>query len=117
MSHKLPPHLWVVEEIDEMGGHDCMTAGLKVGPVTLDGRDYGQRACEPFSEDSREQMLADAYLIGAAPALQVALERTLSWLTSYPGGGTMGPTGPYEQARAALARCTPQPADGAAVEP
>ncbi|MBU0752380.1 MAG: hypothetical protein KJ787_13990 [Gammaproteobacteria bacterium] len=36
--------------------------------------------------------------------LVAALERTLSWLTSYPGGGTMGPSGPYEQARAALAK-------------
>ncbi|MES2950246.1 MAG: hypothetical protein V4858_17015 [Pseudomonadota bacterium] len=34
--------------------------------------------------------------------LKAALERTLSWMTSYPGGGPMGPNGPYEQARAAL---------------
>lgn len=52
-----------------------------------------------------------------AAELQAALERTLSWLTSYPGGGTMGPTGPYEQARAALAlkpderSCTCHPDD------
>lgn len=56
----------------------------------------------------------DARLIAAAPELLAALERTLSWLTSYPGGGTMGPTGPYEQARAAItkatgAKSTPQP--------
>lgn len=31
-----------------------------------------------------------------------ALERNLSWLTSYPGGGTMGANGPYEQSRTAL---------------
>lgn len=33
-------------------------------------------------------------------ALRKALTRTLSWLTSYPGGGALGA---YEEARAALA--------------
>lgn len=41
--------------------------------------------------------------------LLAALERTLSWLTSYPGSGAMGKTGPYEQARAAIARCKVSP--------
>lgn len=36
--------------------------------------------------------------------LVAALARTLNWLTSYPGEGTMGKNGPYEQARAALAK-------------
>lgn len=43
-----------------------------------------------------------APLLAAAPELLAALQRTLNWLTSYPGGGTMGKTGPYEQARAAI---------------
>lgn len=43
---------------------------------------------------------ADAHLIAAAPMMFEALEATLSWLTSYPGGGAMKC---YEQARAALA--------------
>lgn len=45
-----------------------------------------------------------AALLAAAPDLYAALERTLNWLSSYPGGGPMGPNGPYEQARAALSR-------------
>ena len=46
---------------------------------------------------------ANANLIAAAPDLLEALERTLSWLTSYPGGGTLEPDGVYEQARKAIA--------------
>lgn len=42
----------------------------------------------------------------AHDALVEALERTLTWLTSYQGHGTMGPDGPYEQARAALKQAT-----------
>lgn len=38
--------------------------------------------------------------------LREALERSLSWLTSYPGDGALGKSGPYEQARAALAATT-----------
>lgn len=34
--------------------------------------------------------------------LVAALQRSLSWLASYPGGG--GVVGPYEQAKAALAK-------------
>lgn len=33
-----------------------------------------------------------------------ALERAISWLASYPGGGTLQEGGPYDQARAAIAR-------------
>lgn len=49
---------------------------------------------------------ANARLIAAAPDLLAALERTLNWLSSYPGGGTLGQDGPYEQARAAIAKAT-----------
>ncbi len=34
--------------------------------------------------------IANARLIAAAPDLYAALERTLNWLSSYPGGGPMG---------------------------
>lgn len=47
---------------------------------------------------------ADACLIAAAPELLAALERTLNWLASYPGQAAIGPGGPYDQARAAIAK-------------
>lgn len=46
---------------------------------------------------------ANARLIAAAPDLLSALEKTLSWLTSYPGEGALKA---YEQAQAAIAKAT-----------
>ncbi|MDO8705380.1 MAG: hypothetical protein Q7J84_10585 [Sulfuricaulis sp.] len=40
------------------------------------------------------------------PVLLAALVRSLSWLSSYPGGGTLYKNGPYEQARAAIKAAT-----------
>jgi len=48
--------------------------------------------------------LDDASLIAAAPDLLAALERALSWLTSYPAEAAMGPDGPYSQAVKAIAK-------------
>lgn len=42
--------------------------------------------------------------VNAHDELVAALRRSLGWLSSYPGGGTLGENGPYEQARAALAK-------------
>lgn len=69
--------------------------------------------CDGISEDALRVALA-AQGIAVVPAgereqMAEALKRTLSWLSSYPGGGPMGPTGPYEQARAALVSWEPQP--------
>lgn len=44
---------------------------------------------------------ADARLIAAAPDLLEALERSLSWLSSYPGGNALNC---YNQARAAISK-------------
>lgn len=46
-----------------------MTGGVRVGPVVLDGADYGQRPCESISPEGLERMMADAHLIAAAPGL------------------------------------------------
>ena len=43
----------------------------------------------------------DARLIAAAPALLEALEHSLDWLASYPGGGAAVA---YDKARAAIAQ-------------
>lgn len=44
---------------------------------------------------------ADMRLIAAAPDLLEALERSLSWLSSYPGNGALAA---YDQARTAIAK-------------
>ncbi len=66
---------WKLEEYEEFAGYDCMTGGIRVGPVMLDGRDYGQKRCHDISDDQRARMEADSRLIAAAPDLYEALER------------------------------------------
>lgn len=56
---------------------------------------------------AHENGLSPRQLAEQRAELLEALKRTLSWLTSYPGGGTMGKDGPYEQARAAIANASP----------
>lgn len=56
----------------------------------------------PFNLKTDEQV-ANARLIAAAPCLLEALQRTLNWLSSYPGGGALGC---YDEARAAIAKAT-----------
>ena len=46
---------------------------------------------------------ANAQLIAAAPDLLAALERSLNWLSSYPGGCSLPA---YDQARAAIDKAT-----------
>ena len=46
---------------------------------------------------------ANGRLIAAAPDLLEALQRSLNWLASYPGGNA---NGVYEQARAAIDKAT-----------
>jgi hypothetical protein len=53
----------------EAGGYDCMTGGLRVGPITLDGADYGQERHEEDNNVCPDAMLADAHLISAAPEM------------------------------------------------
>lgn len=78
MTSKHTPAPWVIGEFDENGGYDCMTAGLTVGPVTLDGADYGQNAGGDITDAQRAHMEADAALIGAAPEVLGALKNLLA---------------------------------------
>jgi hypothetical protein len=94
---KFTPGPWVVGNIFEL------TFGVKRGNGTEPiGFVYGPSLAERY--DVGRTALANARLIAAAPELYEALERTLNWLASYPGEGAMGIGGPYEQARAALAK-------------
>ena len=67
------PGPWIAGEIDENLGYDCMTAGVRAGPVVLDAADYGQTRCDDLPHYIEEKMLADAHLIAAAPDLYEAL--------------------------------------------
>lgn len=68
---KHTPGPWVLGEYSETLGYDCMTGGIKAGPVYLDAAQYGQQRCS-FTP-APERMLADARLIAAAPDLLAAL--------------------------------------------
>ena len=50
-----------------------MTAGLTVGPVTLDGAYYGQIAALDITDQDRARMEADAALIAATHDMLKAL--------------------------------------------
>jgi len=54
---------WELGVYDDMGGYDSMTGGITVGPITLDGKDYGQKSCEEIYIDSYVNLTADAELI------------------------------------------------------
>lgn len=69
---------WNLDGFEESGGYDCMTAGIKIGPATLDGHTYGQKPCESMTPEAMSKMLTDARFIAAAPDMAKALERLLA---------------------------------------
>lgn len=77
--------------------------------VTVMTEDYGYYVASAQLMDGEraridvDTALANARLIAAAPELLEALQRTLSWLSSYPGEGAMGA---YDNARKAIAKAT-----------
>ena len=81
MSHTPGP--WIVGEYGECHGYDCMTGGISIGPrglgpVHLDGAQYGQKRCHKISAESLERMEADARLIAAAPELLMLVRHIVS---------------------------------------
>lgn len=84
MSEKHTPKPWILGEYDAALGYDCMTGGVKAGPVYLDGAQYGQRPGEDIEPDQLERMMADARLIAAAPDLLEALEGVEPYLEEDP---------------------------------
>lgn len=74
---KHTPGPWEVGEFSDFLGYDCMTAGVRAGPVYLDGADYGQKRVHPMTDDQKERMMADAHLIAAAPDLLGALKHMI----------------------------------------
>lgn len=80
---KHTPGPWDMGGIDEWGGYDAMTAGLEVGPVVLDGCEYGQERNKSLTDEQRDRMLADAHLIAAAPELLEALKSALNIVAEF----------------------------------
>lgn len=80
------PGPWVRREYSEHLGYDCMTGGIRVGPVVLDGSDYGQKRCTPIEPRSLARMEADAKLIAAAPDMLAVLELILDGNHDIEGG-------------------------------
>ena len=92
---------WSVGEYGEHLGYDCMTGGIRVGPVILDGADYGQKRCTPIEPEALERMKADARLIAAAPAMLIAL-RAILFQTAQ--GSVLDRDACITQARAVVAK-------------
>ena len=82
---------------------DAGDVGVEPGVLYADIYTDDEAVIAMFNINLKEGT-ANARLIAAAPDLYAALERTLSWLTSYQGSGSMADHGPYNQARAALAK-------------
>lgn len=70
---------------------------------TIERNRWAAHVYREGTEASDAELLAVARLFAAAPELLEALEETLNWLTSYPGGGALGC---YDKARAAIAKAT-----------
>jgi hypothetical protein len=75
-------------------------SGHGVGAVREALKWLGVMGCHKWADPASAELDA---LLARERELREALERTLSWLSSYPGEACMGKDGPYEQARAALA--------------
>lgn len=90
MSEKFTPGPWQEDEL-----YVC---------AFVDGKECTLCECFNHFPMGVKGASANVRLIAAAPELYAALERTLNWLSSYPAEACMGVDGPYEQARAALAK-------------
>ena len=77
---KFTPGPWVVGQYSDTMGYDCMTGGVRAGPVVLDGADYGQKPCVDLHMDDHFRMMADAHLIASAPDMFAASPRASEML-------------------------------------
>ena len=74
MSAALP---WIAGEYNPVGGYDCMTGAIRVGPVLLDAEQYGVDRFNGIDIDidamTLLQMQNDALLISSAHELLLCL--------------------------------------------
>ena len=100
---KHTPGPWLIHKPRHCDGDLWIQVLKGAWDITSNGAsEKGVIADAKYSAMTDEENEANARLIAAAPDLLEALQRTLSWLTSYPGGGTLEPNGVYEQARRAI---------------
>ena len=68
------PGPWELGEYDDFLGYDCMTGGVRAGPVLLDAANYGQARGRDITSEALEAMMADArYITCANPKVILAL--------------------------------------------
>lgn len=103
MDGKHTPGPWPLKVTDQVeSGKNWQYVHFDGGPSLLTDPARGWVEGDP----EREVSVANARLVVAAPDLLAACEASLSWMTSYPGGGAMKA---YEQMRAAIAKATGVP--------
>jgi hypothetical protein len=95
------PGPWQLGEYDEHLGYDCMTGGIRVGNICLDGADYGQKRCTPIEPDALQRMTSDARLIAAAPALLSIAQMVIEEYESKDGADWQSV---YKEAKKVVAR-------------
>lgn len=96
---------WTVGDFDPTGGYDCLFAGIRVGPIVVDGSEYGQESMEEASPSVRAKMERDARLIAAAPDLLAIAERIEAAMDFDASGHPMF-DGMQAQLLAAIAKAT-----------
>jgi hypothetical protein len=109
------PGPWALGEWNETAGYDCMTGGIRCGPVVLDGADFGQRQCQPIHPGDKARLMADACLIAAASDMLTSGKALADRDCIFDGGNIVIPCGSHGEAlrlmnefRAALSKATPQ---------
>lgn len=103
---------WEVGEFDDAGGYDCMTAGIAVGPATLDAKHYGQDRFLDCTPEIQSAMIKDAHLIAASPDLLAALKTFLDAYISLANSGAVENWDPETESHVISARVAIAKAEG-----
>ena len=73
MGRKYEPY--EITRRSEHLGYDCMTYGIRVGPIILDGGDYGQKVGQPITAAQMRAMEDDAKMIVEASRARAKREQ------------------------------------------
>ena len=92
---------WYYGEFDLYGGYDCMSAGITAGPALIDSATYKRFTVGGCDDETKEQMIADARLIAAAPELLEAIQMLVDGRTA-----GLASREAWDYARLAIAKAT-----------